>query len=194
MQNLTRIWLDTITQELEHSINELNYTQTRLQDLAPPCLGHRRLHHNTTKAKQGCPADIITPQVLFKWTSRPGAAALHPFDLSFVHAVWHEQCFKIAKPAELCDATEEEYESLACRNAKDASRLGNGVLPAESSSDDDTEDEDEDADEVSAEADTASLPRLHVVNINERVHRQYTAAACRWLKLNTNDSLEVSIL
>lgn len=186
MQKLTALWLDTIAQELEHSIDDLQYNQTRLQDVPPPCLGYKRMHHNKTKAKQGCPADILTPQVLFKWTGRPGAAALHPFDLSFVHAVWHEQCFRIAKAAELCDATEEEYENLACRNAKDALRLGNGNLPGDSDEDSENIDEDDNGD-------GEPVSRVHVLNIHERVLRQYTHAACRWLQLNPQESLEVRV-
>lgn len=191
MLNLTMSWIDDIELELRKCISELHYSQSRLQDLAPPCLGHRRSHHDRKQALQGCPPDNITPQALMKWTCRPGLPGLHPDDLSFVHAVWHEQCFNLARPGELCDAMEEEFELLECRNDADASRLGTANKPDQA--EEKTEDVQEDTNAPEAEGKTVQQHRVHVLDINEGVRSQYHLAACRWLKLTPEVSLQVCL-
>lgn len=190
MLNLTQKWLDDTSKAFEDCSVELQYNQDRLQDMAAPCLAHKRLHHVLEKAEQGCQAGPITPQAIVRWTRRPGLPALHPSDLTFVHAVWHDKAFNVCKRGELCDATEEEFEQLQCRNEKDALRLGQGTLPGDSEGDyTDKEEENEDED-----LNEHGFVRVHVVNINDRFLRQYKEAARRWLRQPmSEDSAQVNL-
>lgn len=202
MLKLTDLWLTTIADGLKEGITTLGYDQARLHEISPPCRQYERMHHNPDKAKAGSTADHITPQMLMKWQSRPGVPYLHWSTTTYVHAVWHERCFNIAKVGELCYALPEELEALQCRNDAEAIRLGLGQGPVvcEEEEEEDSDDGHEaDADDMEGDHDDNAeakpeVDRVKNVQVNERMMRQYKEAACRWLTPSTTPTIPVAMV
>lgn len=192
MMELTDLWIRDVARGLRDCSVELEHTQLRLGDLLPPSCEYKRMHRDQDLAKKGHPAENSTPNVIVKWTGRPGLPALHASDLSYVNAVWHERCFAVATPDEICDATDEEMEQLQCRNAKEARRVAMG-LGQEQDVSMDEEEEDRDGDDETGDIECSV--RVHVVDIHERIRAQFQDAANRWLKpVHAEEATEVCTL